>query len=197
THPGRRPAPRARGGGQRHARGRRPVCRACRPGTRQPGLPGREWRIMAARHRLEERTGRRHGLLTTFAVVVGVVFLVVGILGFVPGVTTNLGELEWYGHESRAELFGIFQVSVLHNAVHLLFGVLGLLMAWTAVPAMVYLVGGGVVYLALWIYGMVIERESAANFIPLNTADDWLHLFLGAGMIILGLIGWAARSQRA
>ncbi|HLV58818.1 MAG TPA: DUF4383 domain-containing protein [Natronosporangium sp.] len=152
---------------------------------------------MAARHRLEERTGRRHGLLTTFAVVVGVVFLVVGILGFVPGVTTNLGELEWYGHESRAELFGIFQVSVLHNAVHLLFGVLGLLMAWTAVPAMVYLVGGGVVYLALWIYGMVIERESAANFIPLNTADDWLHLFLGAGMIILGLIGWAARSQRA
>src|SRR5690606_37118493 len=115
THPGRRPAPRARGGGQRHARGRRPVCRACRPGTRQPGLPGREWRIMAARHRLEERTGRRHGLLTTFAVVVGVVFLVVGILGFVPGVTTNLGELEWYGHESRAELFGIFQVSVLHN----------------------------------------------------------------------------------
>ncbi len=152
---------------------------------------------MAARHRLEERTGRRHGLLTTFAVVVGVVFLVVGILGFVPGVTTNLGELEWYGHESRAELFGIFQVSVLHNAVHLLFGVLGLLMAWTAVPAMGYLVGGGVDYLALWIYGMVIERESAANFIPLNTADDWLHLFLGAGMIILGLIGWAARSQRA
>ncbi|HEY8451648.1 MAG: DUF4383 domain-containing protein [Micromonosporaceae bacterium] len=152
---------------------------------------------MAARHRLEERTGRQHGLLTTFAVVVGVVFLVVGILGFVPGITTNLGDLEWYGHESGAKLFGIFQVSVLHNAVHLLFGVLGLLMAWAVVPAMVYLVGGGVIYLALWIYGMVIERGSAANFIPLNAADDWLHLFLGAGMIILGLIGWAAaRPQR-
>lgn len=151
---------------------------------------------MAARHRLEERTGRRHGLLTTFAVVVGVVFLVVGILGFVPGITTNLGELEWYGHESGAELFGIFQISVLHNAVHLLFGVLGLLMAWAVVPALVYLIGGGVVYLALWIYGMVIERESTANFVPLNAADDWLHLFLGAGMIILGLIGWAAARPR-
>lgn len=151
---------------------------------------------MAARHRAEERTGRRHGLLTTFAVLVGIVFLVVGILGFVPGITTNLGELQWYGHESRAELFGIFQVSVLHNAVHLLFGVLGLLMAWAAVPALVYLVGGGVIYLALWIYGMVIERESEANVFPLNAADDWLHLFLGAGMIILGLVGWAAARAR-
>ncbi len=47
---------------------------------------------------------------------------------------------------------------------------------------------GGATYLALAVYGMVIDRASAANFVPLNTADNWLHIGLGAGMVGLGLI---------
>ena len=53
----------------------------------------------------------------------GIVFLLVGIAGFIPGVTTNLYDgLEFAGNDGTAELLGIFQVSVLHNIVHLLFG---------------------------------------------------------------------------
>ena len=59
------------------------------------------------------------------ALVVGVVFLVVGVLGFVPGITSDYDSLGAAGHESHAMLLGIFQVSVLHNIVHLLFGVAG------------------------------------------------------------------------
>ena len=59
--------------------------------------------------------------------VVAGVFIVVGILGFIPGVTTDYDSLQLAGHESEAMLLGIFQVSVLHNVVHLLFGVVGLL----------------------------------------------------------------------
>jgi len=59
------------------------------------------------------------------AAAVGAVFLLVGILGFVPGITTGFGDMKFAGHESGAELLGIFQVSVLHNIVHLLFGVAG------------------------------------------------------------------------
>ncbi|WP_329812755.1 DUF4383 domain-containing protein, partial [Streptomyces sp. GSL17-113] len=58
--------------------------------------------------------------------MVGAVFLVVGILGFIPGVTTDYGTMQFAGHESQAMLFGVFQVSILHNIVHLLFGVVGL-----------------------------------------------------------------------
>lgn len=47
---------------------------------------------------------------------------------------------------------------------------------------------GGVIYLVLWIYGLVIDHQSAANFVPLNTADNWLHLGLAVGMILLGLL---------
>jgi hypothetical protein len=124
----------------------------------------------------------------TAALVVGVVFLVVGIAGFVPGLTTNLGDIQFAGHESGAELLGLFQVSVLHNLVHLLFGVLGIWAARIATTARTYLLVGGVVYLVLWIYGLLVDKASDANFVPLNRADDWLHLGLGLGMLALGAL---------
>lgn len=124
----------------------------------------------------------------SLAKLVGIVFLLVGVLGFVPGITTNYGDMSFAGHNSGAELLGIFQVSILHNIVHLLFGVAGLALAKTADGARTFLIGGGVIYLVLWLYGLVIDKDGGANFVPLNAADNWLHLGLGAGMIALGVI---------
>ncbi|MER5476936.1 DUF4383 domain-containing protein [Streptomyces sp. NPDC002734] len=121
------------------------------------------------------------------AQAVGLVFVLVGLLGFIPGITTHYGDMEFASHESGAKLLGVFQVSILHNLLHLLLGILGLALARTASAARAYLIGGGLVYLALWIYGLVIDRHSDANFVPLNTADNWLHLILGLGMIALAL----------
>jgi hypothetical protein len=118
------------------------------------------------------------------AAVVGVVFLLVGVLGFVPGITTHYGDLSFAGHGSGAKLLGIFQVSILHNLVHLLFGVVGLALAKTIDGARNFLVGGGVVYLALWVLGVA----GAGDWIPSNTADNWLHFALGIGMIGLGFV---------
>ena len=51
--------------------------------------------------------------------LVGIVFLLVGIAGFIPGITTNLYDgLEFAGTDGTAELLGIFEVSILHNIVH-------------------------------------------------------------------------------
>ncbi|WP_434995322.1 DUF4383 domain-containing protein [Arthrobacter sp. Ld5] len=122
------------------------------------------------------------------AQAVGVVFLLVGILGFIPGITSNYSSMMVAGHQSEALLLGIFQVSILHNIVHLLFGVAGLAMARTASGARTYLLGGGVVYAILWIYGLIIDQQSAANFVPVNSADNWLHFVLAVGMIALALI---------
>lgn len=142
-------------------------------------------------------TSTRHPVQTA-AVVVSAVFLLVGILGFVPGITTNYDQLTFAGHESGALLLGIFAVSVLHNIVHLAFGVVGLALARTAAGARGYLIGGGIVYAVLWIYGLVIDQSSAANFVPLNDADNWLHLGLAVGMIALGvLLGRTVRTRAA
>ena len=124
----------------------------------------------------------------TAALVVGAVFLLVGILGFIPGVTTDYGQLSGTGHHSEALLLGIFQVSILHNIVHLLFGVLGLAAARAAATARSFLIIGGAIYLVLWIYGLIIDKDSSANFVPVNSADDWLHFVLGVGMIALGVL---------
>lgn len=126
------------------------------------------------------------------ATAVGGVFLLVGILGFVPGITSNYSSMSFAGHMSEAKLLGLFQVSILHNLVHLLFGVAGLEMARRTPGAVNYLIGGGAIYLVLWIYGLVINKTSGANFVPLNSADDWLHFVLGVAMIGLGLMGRSA-----
>jgi arginine exporter protein ArgO len=129
------------------------------------------------------------------AMVVGAVFLLVGIAGFIPGITTNYDQLQFAGHQSGALLLGVFQVSILHNIVHLLFGVAGLAMARTATGARNYLIGGGVIYAVLWLFGLLIGDNAPANFVPVNTADDWLHLVLAVGMIGLGVL--LGRDRRA
>jgi hypothetical protein len=118
------------------------------------------------------------------AALVSVVFVLVGILGFIPGITTHYGDLSFAGHDSGAKLLGLFQVSILHNIVHLLFGIVGLALAKTAEGARTFLIGGGVVYLVLWLLGVI----GAGDWIPTNTADNWLHLALGVGMIGLGFV---------
>ncbi len=120
------------------------------------------------------------------ALVVGAVFLLVGVLGFIPGATTSYDQMEFAGHMSEAKLLGLFQVSILHNIVHLLFGVAGVALARSINGARAFLIGGGAIYLVLWIYGLLVGHDSDANFVPLNTADNWLHLGLGVGMVGLG-----------
>jgi hypothetical protein len=121
------------------------------------------------------------------AALVGAVFLIVGIAGFIPGITTNYGDMTFAGHDSAAKLIGVFAVSVLHNIVHLLFGIAGLALARTTAGAKNFLIVGGVIYLVLWIYGLLIDKGTNANFVPVNTADNWLHFVLGVGMIALGV----------
>ncbi|MGR6319233.1 DUF4383 domain-containing protein [Micromonospora soli] len=130
------------------------------------------------------------------AATVGVIFLVIGVLGFIPGITTHYSDLYWAGHNSEAKLLGLFQVSVLHNIVHLLFGVAGLVLARTISGARTFLVGGGAIYLVLWLYGLVVDQHSTANFVPFNGADNWLHLLLGVGMIALGLLTTRGANRR-
>ncbi|MDF2753031.1 MAG: hypothetical protein K0S82_1414 [Gaiellaceae bacterium] len=79
-------------------------------------------------------------LAQTLALLFGIAFLGVGILGFIPGITTNLGDIELAGRDSPAEL-------------------------------------------VLFLYGLFIDQDSDANFVSINTADNWLHLVLGAGLL--------------
>ncbi len=122
------------------------------------------------------------------ALLAGAAFLLVGILGFVPGITSGYSDLSFAGRHSEAHLLGLFQVSVLHNIVHLLFGVIGLAAARSFAGARGFLIGAGAIYLVLTVYGFLIGHDSPANFVPVNAADNVLHLGLGLGMLAAGLV---------
>src|SRR5438045_8987187 len=90
---------------------------------------------------------RESAPLREVAFLISVGFLVIGIAGFMPGITTHYSELQFAGHDSGAELLGVFQVSILHNLVHLLYGVAGVALTRTDAGARSFLVFGGLIYL--------------------------------------------------
>ncbi|OKH72396.1 membrane protein [Mycobacterium sp. SWH-M1] len=121
------------------------------------------------------------------ALIVAVALTVVGVLGFIPGITSGVDRLSWAGQHSGALLFGMFLVSVLLNVVHIVVGVAGFVGARSYAAARAYLLGGGLIYLGLWLYGLLVERGSNAHVIPLNGADNWLHAGIGAVMVLLAV----------
>ncbi len=131
-------------------------------------------------------------LAQRLALLFGATFLLVGILGFIPGITTNYDDLAFASNDSGAELLGIFQVSILHNITHILFGV-GILAARRHQTAVQYLLVAGVLYGVLFLYGLVANGDSDANFVPTNSADDVLHLVLAVAL----LGSWAATRHEA
>jgi len=139
------------------------------------------------------RLNRSVGLLAVqgAAVLVAAAFLALAIAGFIPGLTSRLDQLQWFGHDSHAELFGVFGISVLHNLLHLLFGVIGLILATSYARARAYLVGGGMIFLALWLAGLLADQVRSA--LPVNNADSWLHFAIGVVMVLLGLTLAGAR----
>lgn len=133
---------------------------------------------MARAHEADDRPQLRQA-----ARLVGIVFLIVGIAGFIPGITEDAPG-SFAGEDSEGSLLGVFQTSVLHNLVHLLFGVAGLVLSRTADQARTFLVGGGIVYLLLFGLGIA----GVMDWLPADDTDDWLHLGLGVGMLALGLL---------
>lgn len=135
------------------------------------------------------RVRQQVGLLAVegAAVFVAAAFLGIAIAGFTPGLTTHLDRLQWAGNHSGAMLFNAFEVSVLHNLLHLAFGIAGLLLAHTYARARAFLIGGGLIYLGLWLYGLLADLSGPRNILPLNDADNWLHFSIGVVMVLLGV----------
>jgi uncharacterized protein DUF4383 len=121
------------------------------------------------------------------AMIVAAALTVIGVLGFVPGVTSDIDQLTWAGQRSGAQLFGTFAVSAVLNTVHVVIGVVGFALTRSYAGARTYLLAGGAVYLGLWLYGVLVGHGSNAHVLPLNPADNWLHLGLGVVMVLLAV----------
>jgi hypothetical protein len=130
--------------------------------------------------------------------IAGAAMLVLGILGFVPGLVRHHGELGWWGNSSHAQLFAVLQVSVLDNLIHVGLGLAGLVLAARADWARLYLACCGVAYLALCVYRLAIDQTDPANVFPIDRADNWLNLGLGLALIVAAMAtAWEAAARPA
>jgi hypothetical protein len=113
--------------------------------------------------------------------IFGWAFIVMGLAGF-----AATGMDMTADHTTAPRLFGLFPVNALHNVVHLVFGIWGILGARSHGGARAYLLGAGLTYLVLAALGYVVPN--GLGLVPLGGNDIGLHLFLGLGLLLSGLI---------
>jgi hypothetical protein len=126
------------------------------------------------RRKGQRRKEKEVTLAQRFAQVFGAIYLLVGILGFIPPLVP--GEIVGAGPLSGF-LIGIFAVNWLHSLAHLLIGVAGLALYRNPVSARSYALAIGVVYALLFLLGLLPGRWGPLDgLLPLDWADNILHL---------------------
>jgi hypothetical protein len=130
-----------------------------------------------------------------FSLVGGIAFIVVGVLGFVPGLTTapHAGAPQLAVDVAHGRLFGLFPVNAVHNLLHLGLGFFGLL-AYAQDMGVTYARITAVVYGVLTVFGLLPGLSTLFGLAPLYGHDVWLHAFLAA---VATYFGWAAGPVRA
>jgi hypothetical protein len=133
--------------------------------------------------------------MKTFALVYGIVFLAVGIAGFIPGLTTPHEHPDVAVTTGLGLLFGLFPVNLLHNVVHIAFGVWGLEAARTLRGVRVYARSVTVIYAVLAVLGLLAvgNLHTVFGLVPLYGHDVWLHVVLAA---VAAYFGWFHRDAK-
>jgi hypothetical protein len=119
-----------------------------------------------------------------YARIFGVVALLIGILGFVPGISS--------GYAGSGFLLGIFAINPLHNVIHILTGLIGIFAGYYAAGAYArtYALVFGVVYALVTILGFtpLVMDGSLLGLIPINMADNVLHIAISASALLVYFI---------
>ena len=125
-----------------------------------------------------------------YALVFGATLLVAGILGFIADSSFDTGS------NVQGSDFIIFEVNGWHNLVHVASGLVGLALSRTRASARAYALGFGLVYLLVTIWGFV-DGNDVIGLLPVNTADNLLHLAIAGAGILAGLASTDRRERVA
>ncbi|MBD1934606.1 MULTISPECIES: DUF4383 domain-containing protein [Cyanophyceae] len=127
-----------------------------------------------------------------FALIIGIFFFLCGVMGFIPAFVkeptvtpdmANLGFTTGYGY-----LLGIFPINVLHNIVHLVVGLLGILASISLDSSRLYSGALGIFYGLLTVMGLIPATQSILGLIPIFGNDVWLHAVTAAIAVYFGFI---------
>jgi len=123
-----------------------------------------------------------------FALVMGITFLLVGLMAFVPGLNqthTDHPELAVEG-PGTGYLLGLFHVNILHNLVHLAFGLWGVIAYRSFDHSRLYARVVAVSYALLAVMGLVPGLNTLFGMVPIHGHDVWLHALIAAAAAYFG-----------
>jgi hypothetical protein len=132
-------------------------------------------------------------MIRTFALIFGILYVLVGIAGFIPGLSThptdahNLAVDTGYGH-----LMGLFPINILHNIVHLAIGAWGILASRSVGGARFFAKALAIIYGLLAIMGLIPGMNTTFGLIPIYGHDVWLHAL---SALIAAYFGFIARAD--
>jgi hypothetical protein len=128
----------------------------------------------------------------TFALLFGIVFLAIGVAGFIPGITTppHPGHPPLTVDANYGQVLGLFPVNILHNIVHILFGLWGLLSYKSLGASKGYAKSVAIAYAVLTVAGFIPGLSTMFGLVPLFGNDIWLHALLAA---VAAYFGWMHR----
>ena len=115
------------------------------------------------------------------ALILGVIFVAVGILGFIPNPLVAPG--------------GVFHVDTAHNVVHVVTGLVLLLGAYVLEKPRATLQIVGVVYAVVAVLGFALPGDSLLGLVAMNEADRWLHVVLAVVILAAGF--WLTSDEPA
>lgn len=116
-------------------------------------------------------------MLKAAAIIFGIAFLVIGVLGFVPQANMD------------GKLLGLFAVNLMHNIVHLLSGAVALWVGLTSSYASkVYFQVFGIIYAVVAILGFFYGDQPILGLVANNLADVWLHISIAVAALYLGFV---------
>jgi hypothetical protein len=122
-----------------------------------------------------------------FALIFGIIYLLIGILGLIPGLLTPLTTTGVTLNVLSGNLFGLFPVNILHTLIHLIVGIWGIVAYRTFSASRSYARTIGVIFIVLFIFGLIPGLNVLFGLTPLNGADIWLHLLTGVIALYFGL----------
>ena len=129
-----------------------------------------------------------------YSLVFGATLLLAGVIGFF--VDASFGDL---GSNVQGDDLIVFEVNGWHNLVHIASGALGLALAGSRTGARAFALGFGAVYLLVAVWGLIVGDQILFGLIPINGADNVLHLLIALAGLAAGFASpddTAARDTR-
>ena len=137
-------------------------------------------------------------MIRTFALVFGIIYVLVGILGFIPALSTHPADAPHLSVESgHGYLMGLFPINILHNIVHLIIGVWGIVASRSLGGARLYAQALAIVYGLLAVLGLIPATNTTFGLIPIHGHDIWLHALSALIAAYFGFIARSAEETRA